>query len=70
MIKKIKDLTLEEIIKRLKNEKKVINERLDSSIRSFNFADCIKMQSALTELRRICKLLNLESEIEIDEKED
>ena len=59
-----------EIIKILKDEKKILEDRLDNSIKHFHFEDCVKMQSALIELKRICKLLDLEREVEVDEEKD
>ena len=60
----------------LKDEKKELNERLDDSVRHFDFEKCIEMRGAFTELRRICKILDIafdystdfEKEVAVDER--
>ena len=60
----------------LKDEKKELNERLDNSLSHFDFEKCIEMRGAFTELRRICKILDIafdystdfEKEVAVDER--
>lgn len=61
---------INKLVECLKEEKKELNERFENAVIHHDYAKCIEMRGAFTELRRICKELditfNLDNKLEIE----